>query len=142
MFNDILFYHELTTCRDKTAFMNKWKVNEYQVDYNIAKYLIVNDIVELDSGNWETGEEHYRLATGEFGTIPISILERIKFLKEKLYFSHIDNYIKNSILKEILEIELQYSRKIKIRKLNEYKQKNASVIWVKRTKKKKITKNI
>ena len=113
MFNDILFCCELTTCRNNTAFMNKWQPNEYQIDYNIARCLTNTNILELDSGNWETGEEHYRLdRTSNL------ILKRINFLKYKVNFANIDNDTKNKMLHDISEIELRYNRKIKIKKLN------------------------
>jgi hypothetical protein len=71
-------------------------------------------VVELDSGNWDTGERHFRLDIESN-----SILDRINFLKNKIdsstpWFSS----SKNKMLKDVLDIELQYKRIIKIKKLN------------------------
>lgn len=115
IFNDILFYAELTTCRDRIAYINKWQSYGYHIDFNLAEYLVKCNVVEFDSGNWETGENHFRLEI-----LSSSILERINFLRDKIDSSTVCAsfpYSKNKMLKDISEIELQYSRKIKLKKL-------------------------
>ena len=54
LLNDILFYKELTITQDKKVW-----INNYEIDYDIADFLIMFDIISQDSGNFETGEKHY-----------------------------------------------------------------------------------
>ena len=119
IFNDILYYSELTLCENETAFIDKWKSNSYEIDFNLAQRLA--RILELDSGNWETGETHYTLDAWHDDLIPIpnSIFNRIIFLRMKINRAlYIEDDIKNKMLETISEIELQYKRKAKIKKLN------------------------
>lgn len=49
------------TIFENSAILNKWSINRNQVEIPIktALFLIANDLLVLDSGNWETGEKHY-----------------------------------------------------------------------------------
>ena len=59
----ILHGSEVTMTKD-TAIINKYyKYGAYseEFDFFFAMMLIQLEIIELDCGNWETGEQHYRL---------------------------------------------------------------------------------
>jgi len=56
---DLLNCSELTLMPDNTAWMNYWRMKSYEVDMMIFNSLYYNNIIEADSGNFETGETHY-----------------------------------------------------------------------------------
>jgi len=41
--------------------VNKWRKNPEKIDYQIACLLLYWELIGLDSGNFETGEEHYNI---------------------------------------------------------------------------------
>jgi predicted NAD-dependent protein-ADP-ribosyltransferase YbiA (DUF1768 family) len=49
------------TIIDTTAYLDKYKSTYCVVDFKFIKQLIYMDIIEKDSGNFETREEHYLL---------------------------------------------------------------------------------
>lgn len=111
LLNDILFYHELTITQDKKAW-----INNYETDYDFAYFLITCGIIDQDSGNFETGEKHYII---DFYSM--NIFERINEIKNRLsisftYSLHIE--MRQQLLKDLDEIELQYNRLNKLKKLN------------------------
>lgn len=57
------------TIFENSAILNKWSINRNQIEIPIktALFLISNDILTLDSGNWETGEKHYVYNDSLFG---------------------------------------------------------------------------
>lgn len=58
---DRLINHaELTVCsKIKKAWINKYKKDPLPISYDLAMVFINIGLVVLDSGNLETGEEHY-----------------------------------------------------------------------------------
>lgn len=117
LLNDILFCHELTITQDKKAW-----ITNYEIDYNIAKLLIISDIIEQDSGNFETGEKHYII-----NFYSMTIFERInkfrKMLNDKknMFLTPPFADIKNQLLKDLDYIEIQYSRMYKLKKIEKNK---------------------
>ena len=58
--NRILSGDELTICRkEKTAWINKYHSKPQEINLFIADVFIHFGLVGIDSGNFETGEEHY-----------------------------------------------------------------------------------
>ena len=60
----LIFEGRELTCVNGGAILNKWRepyCKEPSIDLTayVANYLIINDVLVLDSGNFETGEEHY-----------------------------------------------------------------------------------
>jgi len=118
LLNDILFYHELTITQDKKAWINKYSLG-YEIDYDVANLLICCNIIDQDSGNFETGEKHYII---DFYSM--TIFERInKFRnmlndKMNIFLTPIFAVIKYQLLKDLDYIELRYNRKYKLKKIN------------------------
>ena len=55
-----IFYGRELTIGGGKPTLNKWVVGpKIEVSSGLAKFLIFNSILEGDSGNWETGEQHY-----------------------------------------------------------------------------------
>jgi len=51
---------ELTICyKEKEAYINKIRPDCIKIDYEIARAWVAFGIVGQDTGNLETGEEHY-----------------------------------------------------------------------------------
>lgn len=51
---------ELTICyKEKTAWVNKYQKNPKEINFDLAKMLVIISLVGADSGNNDTGEEHY-----------------------------------------------------------------------------------
>lgn len=61
---EIFGSRELTLC-NKVYTLNKWTFNKnnpyLEIDSNLSDYLIEKKLLVEDSGNFETGEVHYRL---------------------------------------------------------------------------------
>lgn len=114
--NDLLNYHEITTCdKEKKAYVDAaHRPTSYEVDWNLVNSLIHCDILDIDSGNWETGERHYTLDEKYY---ELSKLEKIVELKQIItnWFYHNSNYQK--LLEEFLILEKTEERKCKIKKI-------------------------
>ena len=61
VFKKIINLSTITIVKDKAAYINKYNSNFETIDYAFAKLLINFEILELDSGNFETAEQHYML---------------------------------------------------------------------------------
>ena len=68
-----------------TFVLDKWhrKRRPVEIPVEIAKYLIDCGILILDSGNWETGEEHY-IYNKECGKLSSDKLSSDNIIFEKL----------------------------------------------------------
>lgn len=106
---DIINYSELTVCDNGTYWINKYKSNWKKVDEELALCLVQSSVVELDSGNFETGEEHYILSFRG------NKLNRIEYLIKK-----INPYLYNGekILNELIPLRKNELRKSKLKNLN------------------------
>jgi len=118
LLNDILFYHELTITHDKRA-----RINDYEIDYYVANFLIMFDIISQDSGNFETGEKHYIInvsSKSETFDGSLSVFDRIICVRHILLNAKTFLYaeVRQQLLEDLDYIELQYSRKYKLKKLN------------------------
>lgn len=113
LLNSLISYSELTTCRDETAWIDIHLPSYYQIDKKIADQLIRWQVVEVDSGNWETGETHYTIDPDNPRR---SKLSNIQFLKNKIIPSNMDS--KSDLIKNLDEIKLFEERKLKIKKLS------------------------
>lgn len=58
-----IFYGRDLTIGGGTPTLNKWRYPPIEVSSGLAKFLILNSILEAHSGNWETGEQHYTFNT-------------------------------------------------------------------------------
>lgn len=117
----ILFGSEVTLTNDKEAYLGRY---DEIVDYNFCFALTTREIIELDSGNWETGEEHYKLnekfIRWEKSTrfILINILESdlekaTSYIQPQTITYHLTEF-----LNAVKVIKLNDMRKQKIKKLN------------------------
>jgi len=61
VFEKIIKFAEITLTKNRKAYINKYKSDCEEIDYNFIKTLINSDILSLESGNFETGEEHFML---------------------------------------------------------------------------------
>lgn len=56
-----IFYGRDLTIGGGLPTLNKWVGGpRIEVSKDLAKFLILNSILDSDSGNWETGEQHYK----------------------------------------------------------------------------------
>ena len=117
--NSLLSGYEITEFRDDTYWMGYWcanKENCYKIDINIFNSLKYCDFIELDSGNFETGERHYI----------INIPNRTKYRLKNLYNlidrivlrAHAVNF-EYDILAVLIDMKIKEERKYKLKKLNE-----------------------
>lgn len=57
-----LIGHEVTVNKE-TAYLDKYRLKSYELNYSEIMSLIFYDYLELESGNFENGDEHYILNT-------------------------------------------------------------------------------
>jgi hypothetical protein len=106
---DIINYSELTVCRGNICWLNKYKSNWKKIDYNVALCLIQSNVIEIDSGNFETGETHYIL------NFRGNRLSRIDYL-----IKNVNSYYYNGekIIHELKLLKRKEERKCKLKNLN------------------------
>ena len=113
----ILYGAEVTVV-GKEAYLNKYRIGYQKIDINNINILILLEIIEFDSGNFSTGERHYRLGesfysvkdkikTIHFGKIG----ECIESNKHKLYPGS------NELEKAYNDLRNQLLRKEKLKKI-------------------------
>lgn len=57
---EIFCGRELTLTKEKGFILNKWgKGESFYIPMRVANYLINCEVLVLDSGNFETGEQHF-----------------------------------------------------------------------------------
>jgi hypothetical protein len=128
IFKKIINFSTITILEEKVgknlvetvAYIDKYKYDGEKInDYYFIKTLIYLEILEIDSGNWETRERHYKLNNKYImRTYPDYIFDgiNIKKLKNKL----MKPYLIESV-KELQNIFLKYEthllRKQKLLKL-------------------------
>lgn len=117
LLNDLLSLYELTTNRHNECWITINNYNWYKVDFFIAEQLIISDILIKDSGNFETGESHYILDY----YYPLSKIDRIDFLSNKIEKSFINNNLKKQI---IYELSIIRHKEVRIKKLKKIKLTN------------------
>lgn len=72
-----IFYGRELTIGGGKPTLNRWMCGpKIEVSSGLAKFLIFNSILEGDSGNWETGEQHYTFNTEFNGQLNLN--EEIK----------------------------------------------------------------
>ena len=110
----------------KQAYLDRYKINNVEIDFKLVLLLITFGILELDSGNFETGEENYFLndkfifidRTDENKKIILltKIIER--FDEQKFYFTQSFDFDRHiEIVKIFYKIKSNYIRKEKLIKL-------------------------
>ena len=57
----IIYGAEVTVVNGKESYLNRYKSSYQEIDITYINVLILIGIIEFDSGNFETGERHYRL---------------------------------------------------------------------------------
>ena len=101
----------------KQAYLDRYKINNVEIDYKLVLLLITFGILELDSGNFETGEENYFLndkfifidRTDENKKIILltKIIER--FNEQKFYFTQSFDFDRHiEIVKIFYKIKSNY----------------------------------
>lgn len=90
--------------------MNKYKSNWYQIDEEICLCLIQSNAIVIDSGNFETGENHYIL--------DCDYIFNDKLNNINLLMSKINIHLKNGkeIINELKMLKLREERKQKLKK--------------------------
>lgn len=110
----------------KQAYLDRYKINNIEIDYKLVSLLITFGILELDSGNFETGEENYFLndvfifidRTDENKRIILlsKIIERLN--DQRYYFIQNYDFDKHIETRKIFsKIRNNYIRKQKLLKL-------------------------
>ena len=110
----------------KQAYLDRYKINNVEIDYKLVLLLITFGILELDSGNFETGEENYFLndvfifidRTDENKRIILlsKIIERLN--DQRYYFIQNYDFDKHIETRKIFsKIRNNYIRKQKLLKL-------------------------
>jgi len=110
----------------KQAYLDRYKINNVEIDYKLVSLLITFGILELDSGNFETGEENYFLndvfifidRTDENKRIILlsKIIERLN--DQRYYFIQNYDFDKHIETRKIFsKIRNNYIRKQKLLKL-------------------------
>ena len=108
------------------AYLDRYKINNIEIDYKLVSLLITFGILELDSGNFETGEENYFLndvfifidRTDENKRIILlsKIIERLN--DQRYYFIQNYDFDKHIETRKIFsKIRNNYIRKQKLLKL-------------------------
>jgi hypothetical protein len=116
--NSLLSGYEITEFPDNSYWMTCWCVNKdnsYEIDIKVFNSLIYCEFIEIDSGNFETGERHYI----------INIPNRTKYKLKNLY-SLIDRIVlrerpmtfEYDILAVLVDMKIKEERKYKLKKLN------------------------
>ena len=57
---EVFRYQEVTITMENRAYLNKYVKSTYEIPFTVVKSLIEIGSLQKDSGNFETGEEHYR----------------------------------------------------------------------------------
>lgn len=107
----------------RQAYLDRYKINSVKIDYKLVVLLIVFDILQLDSGNFETYEENYFLndkfihRTNDNNKI-ILLSKIIERFNEQVYFTQGYDFDKHiETLKNFQKIKNNYIRKEKLIKL-------------------------
>lgn len=117
----ILYGAEITTVNGKDAYLNKYRKDSQKIDIHNINILILLDILEFDSGNFETGERHFRLGNSFY-----SVMDNIKTIHLKRIGECIENSKPtsypgfNELEKAYNEIKNQTIRKLKLKKIESY----------------------
>jgi hypothetical protein len=84
-----------------------------KIDEDIALVLIQSDIITLDTGNWETGEQHFKI---DYDKMYYSKLGKINFI-----LKNINSGLNKSelVIDELNKLKLIEERKRKIYKIDE-----------------------
>jgi predicted metal-dependent hydrolase len=118
----IIFLSEVTLSK------NKAYINYIEVDYLLISFLILLNILDLESGNFETQETHYRLhfkfIKKENNSIHISFKEIQKEFErcdDSLIYNYIENKYAKDVKKIFYRIKNNLQRKVKLEKINSIK---------------------
>ncbi len=116
----ILYGAEVTTVNGKEAYL-KYRNNSQKIDIHNINVLILLEIIEIDSGNFETGERHFRLGESFY-----SVMDNIK----TIHLNRIGKCIEstkpsgypgfNELEKAYNDLMNQLIRKEKLKKIQRY----------------------
>jgi hypothetical protein len=117
----IIYGAEITTVNGKEAYLNQYRKASQKIDIHNINILILLDILEFDSGNFETGERHFRLGESFY-----SIMDNIK----TIHLNRIGKCIEsnkptlypgfNELEKAYNDLRNQLIRKEKLKKIQSY----------------------
>jgi hypothetical protein len=118
----ILYGAEITVVNGMEAYLNKYRTGYQKIDIVHFNVLILLGIIEFDSGNFETGERHYRLGESFY-----TIKDKVKTIHLGKIGECVESYSNvaksypgfNELEKAYNEIKNQIIRKLKLKKINE-----------------------
>ena len=117
-----IFYLSIVTLNK-----NKAHINYIEVDYNLISFLTLLNILELESGNFETHDNHYRLnekyikINNKIIHVSIKDIESdFERCDDNLYYKYSDSEVKSAkYIKEVFyKLKNNLQRKAKLEKLN------------------------
>jgi hypothetical protein len=118
--NDLLNCSELTHFQKSNEFYMNYFITRgscYKIDYETFKLLVNYDVIEADSGNFETGERHYIINIPNRTRYKI---RNIKNLIEKYERMASISRFELIFLEIFNKLKTKEERRIKIKKLKNY----------------------
>lgn len=102
------------TVNKKNAYIDYYN----KINYSIVSILILLDIIEKESGNFDTGDNHYRL-NEKFISVGDKITISFKKIEEALMNDKVYHFKQIQDLKCIFDkVKIDLQRKIKLENLN------------------------
>ena len=120
----IIYGAEITIVNDTDAYLNKYRNASQKIDISYANILLFLKIIGFDSGNFETGERHYRLEEPFY-----SVKDKIKTIHLGKIGECIEShkpayYVTYPVFKELEkaynDLRNQLLRKEKLKKIETY----------------------
>lgn len=119
----IIYGAEVTVCNFQCC-LNKYNSKQYKiVDYELINALIGMNIIEQNSGNFETHECHYSLnenfllRENNIKTIKIDDIYRAILINNCKYISLNEHHINRRIENSFSELKIQLLRREKLKKI-------------------------